>query len=109
MDQQLASGCEDSGSMESKLGIVMADSTHEIAKKFNLGDTDGVLVVNVEPDSKGHKAGIVQGDIIKEINHQLVKDASDYNDIIDDVDKGDAVQMYLRRLSKGYMVVKMIK
>jgi len=108
-DKLMASNNDRSGSSESKLGIEVSDITTEISKKFNLGDTDGVIVLKVEPDSKGHKAGIAQGDIIKEINHQPVKDVSDYDDIIDDVDKGDAVQMYIRRLSKGYMVVKVIK
>ncbi|MDA3897324.1 MAG: DegQ family serine endoprotease [Desulfobacteraceae bacterium] len=109
MDQLLASGSDDSGRMESQLGVEVSDITPEISKKFNLGDTDGVIVVNVAPDSKGAKAGIAQGDIIMEINHQPVNDASDYIEIIDDVEKGDAVQMYLRRMNKGYMVVKIFK
>jgi serine protease Do len=108
-DKLLASGSDQSKNKESKLGIEISDITPAIAKKYNLGTDDGVIVVNVEPDSKGAKAGIIQGDIIKEINHQPVKDASDYTEIIDDLKEGDAAQIYLRRLNKGFMVVKIIK
>ncbi|MEZ4603783.1 MAG: PDZ domain-containing protein [Desulfobacterales bacterium] len=41
-----------------------------------------VIVVNVAPDSKGAKAGTCQGDVIKEINHQPVKDVDDYKAIV---------------------------
>jgi serine protease Do len=105
----MASGDNRPGQTESKLGVEVSDITPEISKQFNLGDFNGVIVVNVEPDSKGAKAGIAKGDIIMEINHQPVKDVSDYNELVDDVDKGDAVKMYLRRLNKGFMVIKIIK
>lgn len=109
MDQLVASGDDHSGRTESKLGVEVSDITPEISKQFNLGNSAGVIVVDVDPDSKGAKAGIAKGDIIMEINHQPVEDASDYNDIIDDVKDGGAIQMYLRRMNKGFMVVKIIK
>lgn len=109
MDQLLASGDSRSGRTESKLGVEVSDITPEISKQFNLGDSAGVIVVDVDSDSKGSKAGIAKGDIIMEINHKPVEDASDYNDIIDGVKDGGAIQMYLRRMNKGFMVVKIIK
>ncbi|MBC2714816.1 MAG: DegQ family serine endoprotease [Desulfobacteraceae bacterium] len=109
VEKLYASGSGHPGRMESELGIEITDITPEMSKQFNLGDSDGVLVVNVKPDSKGAKTGIVKGDIIKEINHQPVENVSDYNRIVDDVKKGDAIHLYLRRLNKGFMVVKIIK
>jgi len=108
-EKLLASGGDRSGRTESKLGVEVSDITDEILKQFNLGDSNGVIVVNVEPGSKGDKAGMSKGDIIKEINHQRVKDVSDYNEFVDDVKDGDAIQMYVRRMNKGFMVVKIIK
>ncbi len=104
-----ASASGQPGRLKSELGIEISNITPEMSEQFNLGDSDGVIVAGVKPDSIGDKAGIVRGDIIKEINHQPVKDVSDYNKIVDDVKKGDAIQMYIRRLNKGYMVVKIIK
>ncbi|MCD6584599.1 MAG: DegQ family serine endoprotease [Desulfobacteraceae bacterium] len=97
------------GRMESELGIEISNITPEMLKQFNFGDSDGVIVVNVQPDSKGSKAGVAKGDIIREINHQPVQDVSDYNKIVNDVKKGEAIQMHIRRLNKGFVVVKIIK
>lgn len=108
-EKLLASGSGNSGSMESDLGIEISDITPEISRQFNLGSSEGVIVVEVAPDSKGAEAGIAKGDVIKEINHQPVKDISDYNKIIRDVDDGDPINLYIKRMNKGFMVVKIIK
>jgi serine protease Do len=105
----LASGSGPLGRMESELGIEVSNIRPEMLTQFNLGNTDGVIVVNVQPDSKGRKSGIAKGDIIREINHQPVQNVSDYNKIVGDVKKGAAIQMHIRRLNKGFMVVKIIK
>lgn len=108
-DKLFAADPESTGRTESELGVEVSNITPEILEQFNLGDSDGVIVVDVQPDSKGSKTGITRGDIIKEINRQPVKNISDYNRIIDDVKKGETLQLYIKRLNKGFMVVKMIK
>jgi len=108
-EKMLASGGGEPGHMESKLGIEISDITPDIAKQFNLSNSDGVIIVDVAPDSKGAEAGIAKGDIIIEINHQPVKDISDYNKIVESVKDGEAMQLYIKRLNKGFMVVKLIK
>jgi len=108
-EKVLAAGGTALGGMESALGIEIADITPEVANQFKIDDIVGVIVVNVAPDSKGAKAGINQGDIIKEINHEPVKDAADYKRIVGDVKEGDSVQLYIQRANKGFMVVKIIK
>lgn len=108
-EKLMASGAAGPGATESALGIEIAGITPEVAERFQIDDTEGVIVVNVAPDSKGAKAGINQGDIIKEINHKPVKDAVDYKRIIGEVKDGDPLQLYIRRMNKGFMVVKIIK
>jgi len=108
-EKVLAAGGTAPGGMESALGIEIADITPEVANQFKIDDIVGVIVVNAAPDSKGAKAGINQGDIIKEINHEPVKDAADYKRIVGDVKEGDSVQLYIQRANKGFMVVKIIK
>ncbi|HLH55133.1 MAG TPA: PDZ domain-containing protein, partial [Verrucomicrobiae bacterium] len=50
----------------------------------------GALVVNVDPDSDAAQAGVAQGDVICEINHQRVRNAEDAVAFSDKV-KGDRV------------------
>ena len=107
-DKLMASGSSP-GQLESELGIEISNITREIQEQFNLGSADGVIVVNVAPDSKGAKAGIAKGDVIKEINHQPVKDVDDYKAIVKKVDDGESLYFYIKRMNKGFMVIKVIK
>jgi serine protease Do len=58
---------------EEDLGLEVSELTDEVADKYNLSDSGGVIVLDVEPDSQGDEAGIMHGDIIKEINHHPIK------------------------------------
>ncbi|MFP4085201.1 MAG: Do family serine endopeptidase [Desulfobacteraceae bacterium] len=94
---------------EEVFGIKVADVTSETARRFNLKEGEGVVVVNVEPGSKGEEAGIQAGDFIKEINHQKIKDVDDYKKKVDDISSGKPVYLYVLRPQKGFVVVKLIK
>ena len=94
---------------KTEFGIAVSNLTHEIARQFNLKDAEGVVIVGVEPDSKGEKAGILTGDIIKEINHEEVDDVDEYSKEIGKVKSGEAVYMYILRLNRGFVAIKLIK
>ena len=92
-----------------ELGIRVADLTPEIARRYNLKDDQGVIVVDVEADSKAEDAGIRSRDIIKEVNHKNIETVSDLNKIIDDIKDGEAIEMFIWRINRGFLVVKMEK
>ncbi len=50
------------------LGISIIDVNAEVAAQANLAEIDGVYVANVQKDGPAEKGGIVQGDVIREIN-----------------------------------------
>jgi len=94
---------------ENEFGLAVSNLTPEIARQFNLKDTEGVVVVEVEPDSKGDKAGILTGDIIKEINHEDVGDVDEYLKEIGKVKSGETVYIYILRPNRGFIAIKLIK
>jgi serine protease Do len=94
---------------EGSLGMQISDITPEIARRFGLSDTEGVMVIEMQADGKSAAAGIQQGDIIKEINHQAVKNVSAYNGIMSGIKKGETVQFYIKRADKGMVVVKLTR
>jgi len=59
------------------LGIYPQDVTPAIAKAFADKDTAGALVGNVSDGSPAQKAGLVNGDIVVDINGKPVADAND--------------------------------
>ncbi|MCU0615216.1 MAG: DegQ family serine endoprotease [Desulfobacterales bacterium] len=58
------------------LGIYIQDMTPDLAESFNLKEKEGVLVSEVSGDSPAQKAGLMQGDIILEMNGKKMSSAS---------------------------------
>ena len=94
---------------EDGLGMQITDINPEVARRFGLSDTDGVMVMELQADGKSAAAGIQQGDIIKGINRQPVKTVADYNRIMAGIKKGSIVQFYIKRADKGMMVIKLTR
>jgi len=94
---------------ESDLGMNVAELTPEMARRLNINEKTGVVVTEVKAGTKAEEAGIMHGDIIKEINHKPVNTISEYNEIIDDIDKGDSIQMFIKRSNEGFIVIKLEK
>lgn len=92
-----------------ELGIRVTNLTSEIARRFNIPETEGVIVVGVESGSKGSEAGIRSGDVIKEINHREIKTVDDYLTVLDQIEIGETIHFFLQRLNAGFLVVKLTK
>ena len=56
------------------LGVVIQKITPEIAKSFNLKETEGALVSDVMEDGPAEKAGLKRGDVITSYNGKKIKD-----------------------------------
>jgi len=82
-------------------GMKVIDITPELAKRYNIEDTAGIIISDVDPGSPAADAGLNQGDIIREINKTPVKNKAEYNKLVSGL-KGDA----LVRTDKGYTVIK---
>lgn len=92
-----------------ELGIQVAELNDELSARLNVEKTEGVIVERVEPGSKGAQAELIPGDIIKEINHQVIKTVKDYQQALQKLKKGDAVSMVIKRRHMGFLVIKLIK
>lgn len=82
-------------------GIKVIDITPELAKRYNIEDTAGVLITEVDPDSPAAEVGLNRGDIIREINKKSIPNKAEYNKTVANL-KGDA----LIKTDKGYTIIK---
>ena len=94
---------------QAELGISVHNVTPEIARRFNLKEAKGVIITGVEPDSKAEEAGVRRHDIIKEINHNSIATVSDLNKVISEIQKGETINIFIWRMNRGFLVIKMIK
>jgi serine protease Do len=83
--------------------------TPEIARKFNVSETTGIIVMSVDADSKGAEADVRVGDIIKEINHQAIESVKDYRAVLKKIEADEPVNMFIWRKNIGFLVIKMTK
>jgi len=96
-------GSEDSG----ELGIEVTDMDSEIARRFGIdGKEDGVLVTDVKEDSPAREADVRPGDVIKEINRNVVKDSSDFTRLVKKLGEKEDIQLLVKRRNTGYRVIK---
>jgi len=107
-DEKIASK-EQRKERHDELGIRVADLTPELARRYKLKDDQGVIVVDVAADSRAEDAGIRARDIIKEVNHKNIAKVSDLNKAIKDVKDGEAIEMFIWRINRGFLVIKIIK
>ena len=76
------------------LGLTVQDLTPEIAKHFEIENRNGVLVTAVEPGSSADDAGFQEGDVIRQINRQSVKNTAEFQSLMKKV-KGDKTVLFL--------------
>ncbi len=79
-------------------GVMVEDLDQETVKELGLkGRAQGVVVTRVEPESGAEKAGLMPGDVIREINRQPLKSVKDFAKVASDMKKGDHVLILITR------------
>ncbi len=82
-------------------GLEVSSVTPQLAEQYQLEDAHGVVVTHVEPGSPAEDAGLMIGDLIRELNRQPVTSLEDFKKI-SRLAKGDALVRTLR----GYAVMR---
>jgi serine protease Do len=82
------------------LGITMNDVTPENSSFFNLPDATGALVSQVAPDSPAAKAGLKQGDVLRELNGQKIVNGSFLQVAVSQIVPGNTISLGILRDGK---------
>jgi serine protease Do len=70
-------------STQALAGVEVSNLTPHTAERLGLPDTTtGVVVSEIDPASKLADCGLRQGDVIQEVNHQPVKDLSEFQSAV---------------------------
>jgi len=81
-------------------GFKVQELNQLIASHLNLKNLDGVLVNYIQSKSPAAKAGLKEGDIVKEINGNIIKDTRDAELAVSDISVGDTINIQILRSGK---------
>jgi serine protease Do len=90
-------GGEGGGAPSGRLGIQATPVTPDVAAQLGISrNTQGLAVIAVDPSGPAANAGIQQGDVIQQINHQPVRNANDVSSALAKSDRRPALVQVLR-------------
>lgn len=95
------------------LGIQMVDVTPEVKQQVNsnpnapikLTVDQGVILMEIVPNSPAQKAGLKQGDVITKVNNQPVKDSTEVRRAVEKSQVGSDLTVEIQRGSQTQNVV----
>jgi serine protease Do len=82
------------------IGATLQDVDTNLAKAFQLPNTDGAVITSVEPDAPAQRAGLREGDVITHINGESVIDVQNLRNRIAALSPGSNVKLRVVRGGK---------
>ena len=83
------------------LGVDIQSLTPELAQEFNLPDQSGALVTDIEPSTPAAKAGLQNGDVIREMDGKKITDSQQLRLMISQSAPGTKVTLRILRGENG--------
>ncbi|MCO6473954.1 MAG: PDZ domain-containing protein, partial [Melioribacteraceae bacterium] len=81
-------------------GLRIQRITQSIAKYYNLSDTKGVIITQVENGSPAHSAGLEVGDIIRKVDNYRIQDDNTMVDLLNNYQTNDVIALEIQREDK---------
>ena len=82
-------------------GLVIDDLTEFNRKKFNIRENEGVVIIDIEPNSPAEKSGLMVGDVITKIENKIIRNKEDFINATSDI-KGNC----LIKTNRGFFVLR---
>lgn len=79
------------------LGISVQELTPELARRYGISDTSGLVVVKVDSNSAAYEANLRVGDVILEVDKEQMKDIKQFNRKIERYKAGDKILFLVKR------------
>lgn len=83
-----------------RLGVSVQELTDQLGKYFGVEKEQGVLVSNVSENSPASKAGLQAGDVIVEINGNVIRNSRDLRKEVSKIESGEARLIVIRNRQK---------
>lgn len=87
-----------------KFGIKVEKNSKELDDELDLSTTQSVVIMEVTPGSKADWAGLKIGDVILEVNGQIIRSVKDWNQIVSGISEEETSVLYIMRREKTFYV-----
>ena len=81
----------------SGFGITVGPITPIVARHLGLNSTDGVVIMDVAAGSRADRAGLAEGDVILEVDHQPIESVESWNAVISALDQDAQITLTVLR------------
>jgi serine protease Do len=108
MNDELRTASRRSGSKpksETAFGLTVQTLTKDLAKQFDIGETEGVVVTDVADGSLAAEKGLQHGDVITEVDRVPVHNAEEFKAAMDKADAKKGVLIFLKHNGGSTFVV----
>jgi serine protease Do len=106
-DERQAQTKEEGRAEKTPMGLEVQNLNPALAQQFRLRDNHGVVVIQVEAGSPAADAGMRPGDLILEVNGNVVGTVKEYREALAKVKKGSVVRFLVKRLGQTlYLTVE---
>jgi serine protease Do len=83
--------------IERELGLVVQEINPQIQRRFNIEDSQGVIITNVQQGSIAWESGLRRGDIVLEINKKPIRNLDDYRKAMGSIEQGQTALFLIKR------------
>ncbi|MHB8121068.1 MAG: DegQ family serine endoprotease [Desulfuromonadaceae bacterium] len=95
---------EEGEATQDRLGLTVKELDKNLAERFQLKESSGVVVTDLKPDGAAQDAGIAAGDIIKEIDGTPITSLTDYDKTVAAHKQGQIIRFLLKRGDRSLYV-----
>jgi serine protease Do len=82
---------------QSVLGLTVANLTPELAARYSITESRGILVTAIDPEGPAVGANVRIGDLILEVNDQEVSSVKEFEAAVGEPGKGKVVRLLIQR------------
>ena len=85
-----------------RVGIGIQELTPQLARMYGIDENaTGVVIGHVKAVSPAGEAGLLQGDLITEVNGQRIRTVDEFRRVVDRAPSGSYLRLYVTRFARG--------
>lgn len=97
----------DAGGAVDKLGVEVKGMTNEMAQRYGLRNSEGVVITDIKPDSVCARAGLREGDVVLEVNRRPISNVNDFTQMAGTADRGTLLLLISREGTTLFVPVRL--